>query len=88
MTSTQSKRLARREKARRAAERQQRIKWAALTVAVTILIVGAFAVLSSGSDDPSIALAPDFELETNTGETVKLSDYRGRPVALIFMHTY
>jgi peroxiredoxin Q/BCP len=28
--------------------------------------------------------APDFELATDTGERVKLSDYRGRPVVLYF----
>jgi len=26
--------------------------------------------------------APDFELQSDTGETVKLSDFRGRPVVL------
>jgi len=34
------------------------------------------------------ALAPDFELTSSDGETVKLSDYRGQPVAVTFMHTY
>ena len=28
--------------------------------------------------------APDFELTTDTGERVKLSDYRGQPVVLYF----
>ena len=28
--------------------------------------------------------APDFELESDTGETVRLSDFRGRPVVLYF----
>ena len=28
--------------------------------------------------------APEFELESDTGETVKLSDFRGRPVVLYF----
>ena len=28
--------------------------------------------------------APDFELETETGETVRLSDFRGKPVILYF----
>jgi peroxiredoxin Q/BCP len=28
--------------------------------------------------------APDFELQTDNGETVKLSDFRGRPVVLYF----
>ena len=30
------------------------------------------------------APAPDFELESDTGETVSLSDFRGRPVVLYF----
>jgi peroxiredoxin Q/BCP len=28
--------------------------------------------------------APDFELETDEGERVKLSDFRGKPVVLYF----
>jgi thioredoxin-dependent peroxiredoxin len=28
--------------------------------------------------------APDFELESDTGETVRLSDFKGRPVVLYF----
>jgi len=28
--------------------------------------------------------APDFELETDSGETVRLSDFRGRRVVLYF----
>jgi thioredoxin-dependent peroxiredoxin len=28
--------------------------------------------------------APDFELRSDTGETVKLSDFRGKPVVLYF----
>jgi len=28
--------------------------------------------------------APDFELQTDGGETVKLSDFHGRPVVLYF----
>lgn len=28
--------------------------------------------------------APDFEAQTDTGETVKLSDYRGKRVVLYF----
>ena len=28
--------------------------------------------------------APDFELESDTGERVRLSDFRGRPVVVYF----
>lgn len=34
------------------------------------------------------AEAPDFELVTHTGETATLSEYRGQPVAVMFMHTW
>ncbi len=34
------------------------------------------------------AMAPDFELVNLAGEPVKLSDFRGQPVALNFMHTW
>ena len=34
------------------------------------------------------AIAPDFELVSNEGETVALSNYRGKPVAVMFMHTW
>ena len=30
------------------------------------------------------APAPDFELQSDTGETIRLSDFRGRPVVLYF----
>ena len=43
---------------------------------------GAFAELQEGQP------APDFELETLDGETVRLSDYRGAPVALNFWATW
>jgi cytochrome oxidase Cu insertion factor (SCO1/SenC/PrrC family) len=34
------------------------------------------------------APAPDFELTGVDGESVKLSDFRGRPVVVTFMHTW
>ena len=33
-------------------------------------------------------LAPDFELESHTGERVRLSQYRGKRVILFFMRAY
>ena len=84
MTNKQSKRE-RREAARRARLRRQRISWAAASLAV-LAVTGA-VLFAGGSDDPVAALAPDFELETPEGETIRLSDYRGQPVAVTFMHT-
>lgn len=86
MADKQPKR-ARREAARRAAQRRQRIRWASLATAI-VLGIGAVVAFSGGSGTQAAALAPDFELETNTGESVSLSDYRGQPVAVTFMHTY
>ena len=34
------------------------------------------------------APAPDFELRGVDGESVRLSDFRGRPVVVTFMHTW
>ena len=34
------------------------------------------------------AEAPDFELVAHSGETLTLSEYRGQPVAVMFMHTW
>ncbi len=85
MATNQSKRT-RRDAARKAHRRRQRIRWAAAAV-VTLAIVGTLTFVAA-SDNQAAALAPDFELETAEGETARLSDYRGQPVALIFMHTY
>ncbi len=86
MANKQSKR-ARREAARRAAQRPQRIRWAGLAAVITVSI-GAFVVLSSCSSDQVAALAPDLELTSVDGVPVALSDYLGRPVAVTFMHSY
>ena len=34
------------------------------------------------------ALAPDFELPNMNGNLVKLSDFRGQPIVLTFMHSW
>jgi peroxiredoxin len=73
-------------------------KWILAGIAVAVvLIVGvvtAVVVSSSGGSDSSGAVkrstvkvgqvAPDFELTTLDGKTVKLSDYEGKPVVLNF----
>lgn len=86
MSHTHSKR-ARREAASRARQRQRRIRWAAIA-AVLGIAIASVVLLTGGGDDPVSALAPDFELETPDGETVRLSDYRGQPLAVTFMHSY
>lgn len=86
MTRKQSK-VARREAARQAARRRKHRLWGGLATAV-ITLVAAFTVMSTGSDSQVGALAPDFELTSPGGQAVRLSDYRGQPVALTFMHTY
>ncbi|WP_395152502.1 peroxiredoxin family protein [Ilumatobacter sp.] len=78
---------ARREAAKRAALRKQFRLWGGLA-AIAALAIGSFVLISGGSGDEAAALAPDFELETLAGEPVSLSDYRGRPVAVTFMHSF
>ena len=86
MTNNQSKR-ARRETAQRTARRRRGIGFAALA-GLVVVGVGSFVVSQAGSGDQVAPLAPDFELQTNTGDTVRLSDFRGQPLAVTFMHTY
>jgi len=87
MTTRQSKQ-ARREAARAERQRRQLAIWGSVTVAI-LLAIAAFVVSSGGSEDGAAeALAPEFELENTSGDTVRLSDYRGQPVAVTFMHTY
>ena len=90
-------------KARREARDQvkkQRYLMIAGLAGILLVLVAAFAVLrgqfpgaQSATGELSTApvvgaLAPDFQLVSNDGEQVKLSDFRGRPVAVTFMHTW
>jgi cytochrome oxidase Cu insertion factor (SCO1/SenC/PrrC family) len=91
-------RKARRE-AQGHAKKQRRLRIAGFA-GILILMVAAFVILRG--DDPGTesaaagssvapevgALAPDFQLATIDGEQVQLSDFRGRPVAVTFMHTW
>jgi cytochrome oxidase Cu insertion factor (SCO1/SenC/PrrC family) len=97
MTQKRS-RKARRE-AQGKAKKQRRLRIAGFA-GILILMVAAFVFLrgedagtESAVSGPSIApkvgaLAPDFQLASIEGEQVKLSDFRGRPVAVTFMHTW
>jgi cytochrome oxidase Cu insertion factor (SCO1/SenC/PrrC family) len=68
-------------------------------VLAVLVVITAVFTLTRQSDDgaaagdlrtaPEVgALAPDFELAGINGETVRLSDFRGQPVAVTFMHTW
>ncbi len=85
MTTKQSKR-ARREAERLARQRRRLVGWAGIAVAVVLATV-TFVVVG-GSDNEAAASAPDFALETLDGDSLQLSDYRGRPVAVTFIHSY
>lgn len=85
MSNKQSKR-ARREAERRARQRRRLVGWGGAVAAVALAVVGL--VFVGGSGDEAAAMAPDFALQTIDGETLQLSDYRGRPVAVTFMHSF
>lgn len=86
MATTPSKRD-RREAARRASQRRRTLRWGAVA-AVLAIAIASVVLFTRGGGDPVSALAPDFELDTPDGDTVRLSDLRGQPVAVTFMHTY
>lgn len=56
-----------------------------------ILFVSTFPTLTWGEEIANIRegdQAPNFTLEDLNGHTVKLSDYKGKPVILLFMTTW
>lgn len=69
-------------------------KWIIVIVISVLLGYAVYEFVSStseaeGEEEPDVGLeqgnlAPDFELETMDGETVKLSDFRGEKVMLNF----
>ncbi len=74
-------------KARLRKQRNRRLAWGGV-VSAMVLGLGALILMSQQSGTSEPEAAPDFELQRFDGEPVKLSDYRGRPVAVTFMHTW
>lgn len=58
--------------------------WAAIALAAMVLVVLGWAVLRQGVVTTAGQEAPDFELETFDGPTLRLSDFRGQVVVLNF----
>ncbi len=56
----------------------------ALTVAVAVVVLLAYGLVTSGRAQPETGPAPDFSLQTFEGETIRLSDLRGTPVVINF----
>lgn len=77
-------------------KQQQRLYGVIGAVGLLLLLGAVFFAIRSQNDSSGQAAtfvgigktAPDFTLTSINGETVKLSDYRGRPVAVTFMHTW
>lgn len=83
---------------------KQWLKWTAVLLALAVLITGAWFLYdylnhAYGSDTPgddagddapvtSLYAAPDFTVQTVGGETVKLSDMKGKPIVLNFWATW
>jgi hypothetical protein len=70
-----------------------------LLLPCVLLLLAAFALRQQSGGGQSVAdgprtvpevgaVAPDFELVSYEGETMRLSDFRGRPVAVMFMHSW
>lgn len=72
-------------------------KYIIIAVVAGMLAWSFYEFFSSPEDDTSVSedtglargeAAPDFEVETLGGETVRLSDYRGEPVIINFWATW
>jgi len=60
----------------------KRHKWhTALTLGLVFVLISSFVACTKSEETP---YAPDFTLQTISGETVSLSDFRGKPVMLTF----
>lgn len=79
-------------------KKQRQIQLLGVGALLLLVVLVVFSVLSNQNAPtnaegrqiaPEVgAEAPDFALVTNTGESVALSDFRGQPVAVMFMHTW
>ncbi len=79
-------------------QKQRQYRFLGVSVLFFLVVVVVFSFVSNqnvptNSSGVKIAPevgaeAPDFELVSNGGETLTLSDYRGQPVAVMFMHTW
>ncbi|MDP7599446.1 MAG: hypothetical protein QGH55_06635 [Acidimicrobiales bacterium] len=59
-----------------------------VVASAAILVLGGFLLAGCGSEPTATSGTPDLQLTSVDGERVALSDYLGRPVAVMFMHTY
>ena len=62
-----------------------------VAMVVALMLVFAFKLARRPSPTPGVSLsktAPDFTLQSLEGKTVRLSDYRGKPVVLNFWATW
>lgn len=82
-----------RSERRAAKQKKSRIK----NIAISVIVIGlgiAYALSLPPSDLSQVtaprigAQAPDFTLNDTNGNVVSLSDFRGKPVALIFFHSW
>jgi cytochrome oxidase Cu insertion factor (SCO1/SenC/PrrC family) len=79
-------------------QKQQRYQLLGIVALLLVVAVATFSFVSNQNVPKNVegqkiapevgAEAPDFSLVSNDGETVALSDYRGQPVAVVFMHTW
>lgn len=85
---------------RKRAERQRKNKFVVIAVGLAVLGIGAYvftlnapAALPTDLTNVEVGLevgsfAPDFTLSDINGAPVSLSEFRGKPVAIMFFHSW